>query len=192
VFELMNATPTENEERRASRAAIELSLLLAEGDAEGALAIGEAFVRDAIEKVGIDHESVRQAWPETVHAALAVGAAGPAQRVLALVSQRPPGMIPPFLSAHLARAAGLIRGLDDRDETVERDLRAAVDLFTGLGYAYWAAVAQIDLAGWLERRGEVSQAAPLRDDATAALIALGAPPAGTRPPVSRSASASSI
>lgn len=177
VFERMAATPTENEERRACLAAIELSLLLAEGDAELALARGEAFLPRAIEMVGVDHESVRQAWPETVRAALALGGSVSPASVLALVADRPPGMIPPYLSAQLARAGGLVHALAHRDETVERDLRAAVEDFRQLGYPYWVAVAETDLAAWLARHGRVEEATTLRRSATGALTALGAPAA---------------
>ncbi len=173
VFERMAATPTENEERRACLVAIELSLLLAEGDAESALARGEEFLPRAIDVVGIDHESVRQAWPETLHAALALGATASAARVLALVAERPPGMIPPYLTAHLARLGGLVRALAHRDETVERDLRAALEDFRALGYPYWVAIAETDLGDWLEGRGRIEEAGTLRRDATAALTALG-------------------
>ena len=180
VFERMAATPTENEERRACLAAIELSLLLAEGDPESALARGEAFLPRAIEIVGVDHESVRQAWPETLHAALALGATASAGRVLALVADRPPGMIPPYLGAHLARAGALVHAIAHLDETVERDLRAAVDDFRDLGYPYWVAIGETDLAAWLERHGRAEEAATLRNRAAAAHTALGAPVAQDR------------
>jgi hypothetical protein len=180
VFERMAATPTENEERRACLVAIELSLLLAEGDAESALARGEAFLPRAIEVVGVDHESVRQAWPETLHAALAVGATASAGRLLALLADRPPGMIPPYLGAHLARAGALVHAVAHRDETVERDLRAAVEHFRELGYPYWVALGETDLAAWLERHGRGEEAVRLRSDAATALSALGAPGAQDR------------
>jgi hypothetical protein len=84
-------------------------------------------------------------------------------------------LIPPYLCAHLARTGGLVHALAHRDETVERDLRAALDNFRELGYPYWIAIAQTDLAAWLERHGRAEEAATLRGDATAALTELGVP-----------------
>ncbi|HEY5317555.1 MAG TPA: hypothetical protein VIJ20_06210 [Solirubrobacteraceae bacterium] len=49
-----------------------------------------------------------------------------------------------------------------------------------LGYPYWLARAQLDLAAWLIDRGRGEEAAPVLGEATAALEALGAAPALAR------------
>jgi hypothetical protein len=60
---------------------------------------------------------------------------------------------------------------------VEDDLRTAVDELTRLGYPYWRALAQADLADWLEGQGRGGEAAPLREEAVATLTELRAEPA---------------
>ena len=63
---------TEQEEGRACHAAITASLRLAEGQPAPAFEHGELMLAHVIDTLGINHESVRQAWPNTVQAALAL------------------------------------------------------------------------------------------------------------------------
>ncbi len=53
-------------------------------------------------------------------------------------------------------------------------------MFTGLGYPYWRAVTETDLAAWLIDQHRHTEATPLLDQATATFEGLRATPALAR------------
>jgi hypothetical protein len=106
-----------------------------------------------INALGVAHEAVRQAWPDTLGAAIQSGQLERAHAVLSLLATRPKNDIPPYLLAHLARGHALAAAAEDRHDAVERDLRASIDGFPALGYRYWLAGTQTDLAAWLRSVG---------------------------------------
>ena len=87
---------------------------------------------------------------------------------------RPKNDIPPHLLAHLLRGQALAAAAEDRHDAVESDLHASIDGFRELGYRYWLALAQTDLAAWLRSRGRRGEAARPLDEAIEALQAIGA------------------
>ena len=88
--------------------------------------------------------------------------------------------MPPLLRAELARARALVAWVRDEPDAVEPGLRSAIDELAALGYPFWLARAQIDLAAWLTERGRSSEAASLVDEAAGTLERLGAAPALAR------------
>jgi tetratricopeptide (TPR) repeat protein len=153
-----------------------VSVRLGQGHAEEALDHGRRMMGDAIQALGASNEAVRYAWPDTLQAALALERHDDARRLLALLADQPPGHIPPYLEAQFARGRGLIAAAAGQHDAVEGDLNAAVAALRALGYPYWLAVAQTDLAAWLVDRGRGDEAAPLLDEAIATLRSLGAVP----------------
>jgi len=123
---------------------------------------------------------VRIGWPDAFDAALACGRLEDARALLRLLSERPPGQVPPYMHAHVARARGLLARAGGEHDTAEAELRDAVDRFAALGYPYWLAITRLDLADWLIRQDCPADASPLLDDADEALAALGAVPALAR------------
>ena len=99
---------------------------------------------------------------------------------MALLADRPPGHVPPYLRAQLARGRGLLAAASREHDGVEADLTAGIDGLRSLGYRYWLARAQTDLAAWLLDHDRNDDAAPLLSDATATLESLGAAPALAR------------
>ena len=97
--------------------------------------------------------------------------------LVSLLGDQPPGHIPPYLTAHLARGRGLVAAARDQGGDAESHLETAIDEFRALGYPYWLGVAQLDLAGWLAGESRIAEAAAPLDEASAALEALGAAPA---------------
>jgi hypothetical protein len=134
----------------------------------------------AIAAFGVAHDAVRQAWPDTLQAAIQSGQLERAHAVLSLLATRPKNDIPPYLLAHLARGHALTAAAEDRHDAVESDLRASIDGFRELGYRYWLAVTQTDLAAWLRSRGRRGEAATSLTEAIEALQAIGAGPALAR------------
>ena len=168
---------TEEEEGRACHAAITVSLLLAEGQPEQALEHGELMLAHVIDTLGINHESVRQAWPNTVQAALRLGRHDAAQRMLALLADQPRGNVSPFLGAQLVRGRALLEAARGCHEDVETGLATAIDAFRKLSYPYWLAVTQTELATWLAGQDRASEAGALTVEAIETLESLRAEPA---------------
>jgi tetratricopeptide (TPR) repeat protein len=152
-------------------------LALAEGDLESALALCGTAAREVITALGLLMDAVRWGWPVAVDAALRLGRLDEAASLLELIAGRPPGHVPPFLRAQLDRFRARLAAARGERDGVEEDLRAAVAVLDDLGYPYWRALAQADLADWLGAGGREAEAAPLLDQAVSTLAGLGARPA---------------
>ena len=171
---------TDSVELRADLDAARIAFGVAEGRYDEALEHGLRMLGPAIDSLGVAHESVRDGWPEALAAALALNRIEDARRLMALLADRPTGHIPPYLGAQLARGRGLLHAAEGDHDDVERDLQMAIGTFEKLGYPYWLAVAQTDLAAWLIGESRASEAAPLLDEAADTLESLGATPALAR------------
>ncbi|MFZ0043939.1 MAG: adenylate/guanylate cyclase domain-containing protein [Solirubrobacteraceae bacterium] len=171
---------SEDREDNALYPAVAISVGLSEGQLEDALKRGLPLLDRAIETLGPTHESVRFAWPDTLQAALALGRLEDAAGLVTLLGGLPPGHLPPYLNCQLTRGRGRIAAAEGRHDEAEAELTAAIDGLRTLGYPYWLAVAQADLAGVLNGRGRSEDAALLLDEATATLRSLGAVSAADR------------
>jgi len=158
-------------------AAAEAAVLLAEGDNRRALvAAGRAIDGAAAGGLGVSHEAVRQAFPVALDAAVELGDLAEADRLAALLATRPRGEVPPFLRAQLARAAALVAEARGEDEAPEEGLLAAEAEFRNLGYPYWTARAQLELAELYDRQGRGAQASQRAGEAAATFGQLGTQP----------------
>ncbi|HTU77848.1 MAG TPA: adenylate/guanylate cyclase domain-containing protein [Solirubrobacteraceae bacterium] len=170
----------DDDELRAIHSSVAVGVRLAEGRAAEALASGIALLAPAIDTLGISHDAVRNAWPDTLAAALELGRLDAAAQLLELLGEQPPGHIPPYLRAQLLRGGALTAAAEGELRAVERDLGRAIEGFRALRYPYWLARAQTDLAAWLIEQDRRGEAAPLLGEATATLESLGATPALAR------------
>jgi class 3 adenylate cyclase/tetratricopeptide (TPR) repeat protein len=161
----------------AMRQSGEVITRLAEGRLQDALASGVSALPTAIETLSAASEPVRDMWPATLQAALQLRRLDEAQAVMEMLSTQPAGHIPPYLEAQLVRGRALTNALAGEHESVEADLRGAIEQFSTLGYPYWQAFAQTDLAEWLIGQGRASEADPLLEEAARTLHPLGARPA---------------
>jgi hypothetical protein len=100
-----------------------------------------------------------------------------AAELVALLSERPPGHIPPYLGIQLARGRALIIAAEGREDVVEAELGDAIAGFRELGYSYWLAVTQTDLAACLVAQDRQDEASALLESAIQTFEALGARPA---------------
>jgi tetratricopeptide (TPR) repeat protein len=123
---------------------------------------------------------VRYGWPEVVSAALELGRLEEAHALIDELATLPPGHVPPYLRAELARARGRLAFVEGRHEDVEEAFGVAVDGFRTLAYPYHLALAQTDRAAWLIDRERGEEAGALLEEAQEALAALGAEPALAR------------
>jgi class 3 adenylate cyclase/tetratricopeptide (TPR) repeat protein len=153
---------------------------IAQGRAEEALELGRRVIAEAIEHVSVASDPVRLAWAPVVSAALDLGRLDDARAMTESLARLPPGQIPPYLRAELARARGRLAAAEGRHDDAEADLVSAVDALRALAYPYPMALAQTDLAVWLIERGRVAEAEAVLEEAVSALRSLGAAPALAR------------
>ena len=167
-------------EARHLLTALAALIALAAGEPERALEPLALVAREATERHGPSAEGVRLAWSGAMEAALELGQLDEAEALAALLAEQPRGAVPPLLRAELARGRARIDAARGRSEDVEAGLRRACDELAALGYRYFTARAQTDLAAWLIAEGREPEAAAVRDAAIAILEALGAEPALAR------------
>ncbi|MGH2887634.1 MAG: ATP-binding protein, partial [Solirubrobacteraceae bacterium] len=168
---------TEANEARWTFAACEATVALSSGDAAAALDLLSDTIGQIISAEGASSQASRIGFPCALAAALALGRTGDAADLLALLSDMPPGYVPPFLRAQLARGEGLLAAADADAATAETRFVAALDELSSLHYPYWVARAQTDLAGLLIDDHRAAEARVLLDEAIAVLKNLRAMPA---------------
>ncbi len=168
---------SDNVEDRCIYATGESGVALAEGDFRAALAAALRAIDEVLGgRLEIANESVRLAFPDAIDAALAIGDLDEVERLVDIVASRPPGEVPPFLRAQVRRARSVLAAARGDDDGVEEGLVAAEETFRELGYAYWTARAQLELAEWLAGQGRAGAAATLAGQAAATFEQLGAQP----------------
>ncbi|MGH9294878.1 MAG: hypothetical protein ACRD0B_06060, partial [Acidimicrobiales bacterium] len=157
---------------------------LEEGDPRAALEAALRAIGDGLTSSGPAADPVRECIPIAVDAALSLGAPGEVEPVVAELSSRPPGELPPFVRAQLRRArillaaAGRAGSGADADlpaVDVERELSAVIAAFTELSYPYWVGRAELDLAEWLATEGRTGEAAGHAGEAARIFDELGTP-----------------
>ena len=151
-------------------------LELAGGDLEKAVEVLREGVLDGLKTQGASADPARVAWGDAVETALALGRIELAEELVSALAAKPRGRVAPLLRAELARGTALLAAARGEHETVEESLTAAIEGFDELGYPYWRARAQIDLAVWLIDRERRPEATSLLDDAGAVLAELEAKP----------------
>jgi tetratricopeptide (TPR) repeat protein len=160
--------------------AAQIIVLAGEGDRASALQHAQQLLADTPTGGAAADESVRLAWSDALQAAVALARLDDARALIDLLADQPPGNIAPYLRAQLARGRALLAIAEDRHDTVEIDFSTAIDGLRTLGYPYWLAVTQTDLAAWLVDQGRHDEATTPLTEATAALASLGAAPALAR------------
>jgi hypothetical protein len=168
---------TEANEARWTFAACEATVALASGEAAAALDLLSDTIGQIISAEGASSQASRIGFPCALAAALALGRTDETVNLLALLSNLPPGHVPPFLRAQLARGEGLLAAAEADTPTAEAQFVAALDELRALGYPYWVARAQTDLAGLLIDDHRAAEARVLLDEAIAVLKDLRAMPA---------------
>ncbi len=172
-------TPT-SLQARWGHAVARMIVSAAAGEQDPVLALGSEFIPRAIETEAASIEAVRNGWPFAMRAAIELGRTTDARRLLSLLDEQPAGYVPPYLRAQLANGHGLLAAAEGRHDRWRAPLNEAIDRLGELGYPYWLAVAQTDLAEWLVDQGRGAEASTRLDEAVTALRALRAVPALAR------------
>ncbi|MGH2872355.1 MAG: hypothetical protein ACRDL5_07810, partial [Solirubrobacteraceae bacterium] len=168
---------TEDPEHRSVLQAAVIATRLAQGHHAEALDVGLRMLPVAIAALGLANDGVRDAWPYALAAALELGRDDDAGALIALLADVPPGHVPPYLRAQLARGRALLAIAKGDHDTAEPDLQSAIAAFEKLAYPYWLAVARTDLAAALLDQERGDEATSLLELAVEALTSLGAAPA---------------
>jgi hypothetical protein len=155
-------------------------IALAEGELGKALELLTSTVNDGIAVQGPSSEATRLVWPEAVLTALDLGRIEEAVELIALLTDRPPGLVPPLLQAELSRAQALLDARGGNHDAVEAQFESAIEGLVGLDYPFWLARARGDLGGWLIEQGREPDAVEPLAAAAAALRTLEARPALAR------------
>jgi tetratricopeptide (TPR) repeat protein len=168
---------SQNNQLRWLYAACHATIAVAAGEFDEAGDFVAGGIEEIIETDGPSSQASRIGFPAAVDAALALGRLADAEHLLSLVSDRPAGQIPPYLRAQLARGDGLLARERGDTAAAESQLGAAIEEFRSLGFPYWLASAQTDLADLLVHDKRMDEAGSLLDEARATFIRLGAAPA---------------
>jgi len=162
---------------RFQRQAYYVMLAAAEGKHEEAVTQGLDLIDSAVKLLGgASYTPDWEAWPSVLDSALALGDLEAADGLIATLERRPPGHMPPQYRAHLARAQGLVAAARAEDESAEAHLRKAIGRFEEMGFAYWHAATEVDLAALLIEQERGDEAAPLLEHAISVLDPLRALP----------------
>jgi class 3 adenylate cyclase/tetratricopeptide (TPR) repeat protein len=113
---------------------------------------------------GIDDDFVTF-WLTGIDDALAVGDVAGAEELLALVTGRPHGHIPPYIRCQLPRVRAVINAAAGQHESVERDFITAATALREFGAPYWLGRTLLEHAEWLTARGREIQAPALAAEA---------------------------
>ena len=161
------------------------------GAVAAAVAFAESSSREALDGLvetsrtvlaaeGPGGEGPRIAWPAAVEAALALDRLDEAGALLDMLEQVPVAHVAPFLRALMHRVRGRLAASRADDALAEQELGTATERLGALGYPYWLALAQTDLAAFLIERGRDEEAAAPLAEALSTLEQLGAAPALAR------------
>jgi class 3 adenylate cyclase/tetratricopeptide (TPR) repeat protein len=161
-------------QRMASRFA-RATILRAEGDLAGALALAEEAFADRGE-LDLREDQPKDALIESVEDALALGDTSKAESLLDVIRIRRPGLLAPSLRAQEARFGARIAAMRDDVALVEPGFKSATGMFRELSMPFWMAVTMLEHGEWLSAQGRSAEAEPLLREATSIFEQLGARP----------------
>jgi tetratricopeptide (TPR) repeat protein len=164
--ELKSWSDDDDAQSRDSYLIGESAVALVAGPPAESVASAVKAARSAYESNGLISESFRLAWPLALEAAMRHQDHDEAKALLAMVTEASPGAVPRYLAAQQSRYAALLRIATGQPATdVETELRSATEILRDLGFTYWQARAQADLARWLATQHRREDAAHLLAEA---------------------------
>jgi tetratricopeptide (TPR) repeat protein len=162
-------------QERAFYGVAHAEILLAENDCAEALRVAESVFAER-EPLGIDHDSVKEAFGLALQSALALGELDKADELLSIAEQLLPGRRPRFADATVARFRAQLAARGGNADEAERLFRDAGGLFQELGTSFYLAVMRLEHAEWLVSQGRAEEAEPLLAEASEIFSRLQAEP----------------
>jgi tetratricopeptide (TPR) repeat protein len=169
----MGSSPDAQE--RSGHACGRSRLLLAEGDAAGALHLAETVLVTG-EEMGFAQEYVKEAFVAALEAALELGDTTKAEDLVGRIDALPPGNLPQFLQAVSMRFRARLADAKGDSETAERLFKRSTGLFRELAMPFYLAVTELEQAEWLIVHERNDDATPLVAEAREIFERLGAEP----------------
>jgi predicted ATPase/class 3 adenylate cyclase len=162
-------------QERAYHGFAHAQILLAEGDRADALRVAES-VFDERDHLGIEHDTVKEAFALALQAAVELGQLDRVDELLKVVERRPPGLRPQFLNATVARFRAQLAASQRNPEEADRLFKGAAGLFQELGARFYLAVTRLEHGEWLTAQGRGDEARPLLAEARELFTGLQAKP----------------
>jgi tetratricopeptide (TPR) repeat protein len=147
---------------RSGYLAAKAAVLRAEGRLADALTAGVEAAELSRELFNMSTQTVKQGLVEAIEAALGLGETERAAELVGTIEAIPPGLQPPYLTAHANRFRALLGG---SDESTAIAFGAAARGFSEIGVVFWQAVTLLQHGEWLVARGRPGEAAPLLAEA---------------------------
>jgi hypothetical protein len=144
----------------------------AEGRLRECLAAAERAIEGRL-TLGLGSQDVKQGYRHGIEAALALGEAEAADRLLRIVEEAPVGLRPPYLAAIAQRFRARLAG--DGPEA-DRLFAGAAAQFAAIEVPFEEAVVLLEHAEWLARIGRPAESEPLLAQARETFERLGAVP----------------
>lgn len=145
------------------------------GNMEKALEDAREALRLGV-SLGFETDELLITMPMVVDCAVAVGRLDIARSMLADVSARPPGLIPPMMRALQQWSEGRVTAAEGASERPDSLFESAAKTFSDLGAKFWLARTHLDHADWLNERGLGHRARPLAEQALTVMTELRAAP----------------
>jgi tetratricopeptide (TPR) repeat protein len=150
-------------------------LLLAQGDASGALRSAEEAM-EGQRSLSLGDHRVKESVVTAVEAALLLGDLSKAEALLDVFRSLPPGRRTPFHLAHAMRLGAKLSVARDEQADAEAGFKGSVGLFREMAFPFWMAVTLLEYGEWLAAQGRRADSAPLVEEARSIFEALGARP----------------
>jgi class 3 adenylate cyclase/tetratricopeptide (TPR) repeat protein len=154
----------DNMEVRLNTRCATAEYLRAAGRAHEALAYADEVVARE-PALGLSASGVKGAFVQMVEAAIDVGDFAKADELLDIPRQAPPGLVSPYLRAHVARLTARIATLHGDDQTVEAGLLVALQVFRDIAMPFETGVTLLELGEWLAARNRSNEAESLLTEA---------------------------
>ena len=131
------------------------SLRFAEGRHREALEAGLRSLDGSVERYGAGAQEFKQALVWSIEAAFVLDELSTADELLTTIERLKPGLRPPYLDAHANRLrARMVEPAEARQR-----IRAAAEVFRGLGIVFWLAVTELEGAELMLESGSGSEEA---------------------------------
>jgi tetratricopeptide (TPR) repeat protein len=162
-----------------SLAMLETLLATAEGRYADAVRLARPVLDRMRIEIGVRNESLRPTWVAAMEALLHLDDLAAAEELRSVVTDLPPGFVPPYLKAEAARFGARIAAARGDAEGAAAGFAEAEEALDALGYRYWVARCRLDHAEWLVADDAV-QAMELAGQAAETFDGLGATVWATR------------
>jgi tetratricopeptide (TPR) repeat protein len=151
---------TADVQERAYYGLARAQILLADGNREEALQLAESGFAHR-EALGIEHDTVKEAFALAVQAAFELGQLDKVDELLNVVERRPPGLRPQFLNATAARFRAQLAASEGSPDEADHLFKGAAGLFQELRVPFYLAVTRLEHAEWLAGQDREEEAQPL-------------------------------